>query len=79
MSAGRPGRRCEDQRLGTGGEVYGRRVRLECGVRRREQQKFESPQALSDQIAREVEGVRQHADEETGESAPNATVTGDTI
>ena len=59
--------------------MYGRRLRLEFGIRLRDQQKLESPQALSDQIARDVEAVRRHADEQTGESAPNATVTGDTI
>ncbi|MCP4251457.1 MAG: riboflavin biosynthesis protein RibF [bacterium] len=72
-------RRVEAHLLGPETEMYGRRMRLEFGIRLRDQQKFDSPEALSDQIGRDVEAVRRHADEQAGESAQSAAATGDPI
>ncbi|MCH7813606.1 MAG: riboflavin biosynthesis protein RibF [Planctomycetes bacterium] len=75
----RPERRVEAHLLGPEAEMYGRRLRLEFGIRLRDQKKFDSPQALSNQIARDVEAVRRHADEQAAESAPRAAATGDSF
>jgi riboflavin kinase/FMN adenylyltransferase len=54
-------RKVEAYLLDTDADLYGREFRLEFGVWLREQQKFESPEALSAQISRDVEAVRRYA------------------
>jgi riboflavin kinase/FMN adenylyltransferase len=57
----RPERRVEAHLLGADAEFYGRQIRLEFGAWLRNQEKFESPDDLVAQIARDVEAVRRYA------------------
>ncbi|MFQ5490886.1 MAG: riboflavin biosynthesis protein RibF [Phycisphaerae bacterium] len=59
---GAPARQIEAHLIDTHQDLHGRRLQLEFGHWIRAQRRFESPQALGDQIARDVEFVRTRAD-----------------
>ena len=58
VASGRPERRVEAHLIDFNGDLYAQEVEVEIGPKLREEQKFSSPMALREQIARDVAAVR---------------------